>query len=249
MSLRAKLHRPNSRSGPCGSGSLRYSPERVTGIVVSTTRFTPIVLILVLAGLLSCKSNEKVVAPVKIANQAPKTSIQTVDTYTIGLQPLIGQKDLVDSLEYGRTDPFAPLESANTFKLGKQVAQEIRQLVQSQLESNSDYLITQYGPLADLDGFDYSGFIGSGQRAKALVSYQGNLGEVSAGKAYAKMQEAYLPPGWRVDSLDSKSGALTLKSNKIRVVFYPGYTKEQIEDINNKLASLIPATDEAGQNQ
>ena len=229
--------------------SLRYSSGRVVSIVVATTKFAPIVLILLLAGLCSCKSNKEVAVPPKTIDKPATTSVQSADTYTIGLQPLIGPKDLVDSLEYGRTDPFAPLESSNTFRLGKQVAQEIRQLVQSQLESNSDYLITQYGPLADLEGFDYSGFVASGQRAKALVSYQGNLGEVSSVNSHAKTQEAYLPPGWKVDSLNSRSGALTLRSNKIRVVFYPGYTKEQIQDINNKLASLIPSPDEVGINQ
>jgi len=218
--------------------------------VAATIRFAPVALILLLTGLCSCKSNKDAVVPAKTIDKPATASTQTaVDTYTIGLQQLINPKDLVDSLEYGRTDPFAPLESTQTFRLGKQVAQEIRQLVQSQLESNSDYLITQYGPLADLEGFDYSGFVGSGQRAKALVSYQGSLGEVSSGNSHTKTQEAYLPPGWKVDSLNPRSGALTLKSNKIRVVFYPGYTKEQIQDINNRLAALIPSPDEVGQNQ
>ena len=125
-----------------------------------------------------------------------------------GLTPLATPQQVVDAIEVGRPDPFAPAQApagaaTTTGPDGKPVAAA--------------------APRAQLpDGFRLTGVIGTGGRAQAFVQIGEQSGPLCPGPrgrcGSGASDQPLLPPGWSVTGIDAANGLLAVSFGRQRQV-------------------------------
>jgi len=178
--------------------------------------------------------------PQNVSSQAPTTAQQVTNLLPDpGFKPLVTPQQVINSLEYGRENPFAPPEGVNNFGFGRDAVRKIIAANNIKFSSTAESITTRYEGILDLEGFDYTGFIGAGKSARLFISYNGRSAEYSVRSKESLSNLIGMPPGWNIAAFDPRSGAIKIANDGISVTLYPGSTKQQLDSVFDEVDRIL----------
>jgi len=168
------------------------------------------VVLLAAIGLAGCGGSNTASAPPPPPPPAPPAPAKPAakPVPPPGLTPLATPQQVVDAIEVGRADPFAPSQpppGTATTRIGP----------------DGKPVVVPPRPTLP-DGFKLTGVIRTGGRAQAFVQIGDQSGPLCPGPrgrcSGAGAEQPLLPPGWSVTGIDAANGLLAVSFGRQRQV-------------------------------